>query len=380
MRKLEEYVLRDQKRMRCGYTTGSCAAGAAKAATEMLLSGGELNSVTLPTPKGILLTLDVQESWRDSESVTCAVQKDSGDDPDVTDGILVFATVRRVPEGILVDGGKGVGRVTCLGLACAVGEAAINPTPRRMITEAVREICEKFNYSGGISVVISIPAGEELARRTYNPRLGIMGGISVLGTTGIVEPMSERGLIDSIHVEMDVVKAAGVRCVVITPGNYGSNFTREHTKIDLSRSVKCSNYVGEILDYAALLEFEGALLIGHIGKFVKLAGGIMNTHSHVADARLEILTAHAALHGAGTETVRELMRCVTTDEAIQILDQAGLREQTVASIMKKIQFHIKARVPEKMRVGAIMFSNRYGVLGSTAEVDQLLPLCERCRE
>nr|WP_319487713.1 cobalt-precorrin-5B (C(1))-methyltransferase CbiD [uncultured Caproiciproducens sp.] len=378
MGQLECFVYKNQKKMRCGYTTGSCAAAAAKAAVQMLLCGQRIETVTISTPKGINLELDIINIAFEQGWVSCAVQKDSGDDPDVTNGIFVYAKVQKtVGEQIKVEGGTGVGRVTRAGLACAIGEAAINPVPRRMIEAEVHAICEVCGYHGGISVEIFIPEGEKIAQKTFNPRLGIIGGISVLGTSGIVEPMSEQALIDSIKVEMKMRAAAGVHYLIVTPGNYGETFTQEHLKIGLKNELKCSNFVGETLDSAVELHFSGVLLIGHIGKFVKLAGGIMNTHSHVADARMEILSAHAALNGANKQTVAEIMNCITTDEAISILDREQIREKTMQTIMGKIDFYLKTRVHDSMEIGAIMFSNQYGALGQTKDVDLLLAQCKK---
>ena len=201
-----KYVWKNQKRLRTGYTTGSCAAGAAKAAVQMLLGDEAVRQVRLHTPKGIELYLEVEKPARGLDWVSCAVRKDSGDDPDVTDGVYVYAKAEKTKEpGVRLRGGEGVGIVTRKGLGLAVGEAAINPVPRKMIREAVESVCSSYGYQGGIAVVISIPEGAELAGRTFNPRLGIEGGISVLGTTGIVEPMSEQALIDTIYAQLSLI-------------------------------------------------------------------------------------------------------------------------------------------------------------------------------
>ena len=197
------YVIRGNKKMRFGYTTGSCAAAACKGAVRMLLGREQLASVPLMTPKGILLDLELLDIHREEDTVSCAVKKDAGDDPDTTNGILVYATVsKREEPGILVDGGIGVGRVTKPGLSQKVGEAAINPVPKAMILREAEEACAEFDYEGGLKVIISVPEGAEIGKKTFNPRLGITGGISILGTSGIVEPMSEKALVESIHVEM----------------------------------------------------------------------------------------------------------------------------------------------------------------------------------
>ena len=201
---LEEYfIIKDNKKMRYGYTTGSCAAGAAGAAARMLLGGKPLSYARLMTPRGIELTLTLLDVFLSEEEVSCAIRKDGGDDPDATTGLLVYASVKKCREpGIHIDGGRGVGRVTQKGLEQPVGAAAINKVPRQMIEQEVEKACDEFSYEGGIQVIISIPGGEEVAKKTFNPRLGIEGGLSVLGTSGIVVPMSEDALIASIRTEM----------------------------------------------------------------------------------------------------------------------------------------------------------------------------------
>ena len=253
---------RTRSGLRLGFTTGSCAAAAAKAAAGMLFSGEEIRQVRLMTPKGIELYLDVEEISRSSGSVRCGVRKYSGDDPDVTDGLLVCAEVKKEKAehssqdneiSVRISGGAGVGRVTRPGLEQAVGEAAVNKVPRRMIREAVCEVCKIYGYTGGIHVTLTIPDGEQAAEKTFNPRLGILGGLSILGTTGIVEPMSEKALTDTIYLEMKVLRDNGHSYCFVTPGNYGIDFLKEEMGIDLSLAVKCSNYIGETVDDARLL-------------------------------------------------------------------------------------------------------------------------------
>ncbi|WP_286167037.1 cobalt-precorrin-5B (C(1))-methyltransferase CbiD [Clostridium sp. D33t1_170424_F3] len=374
--KLEEYVYRGQKRLRCGYTTGSCAAAAAKAAAVMLLSEKQVEEVSLMTPKGILLRLTVQDVRIGRGEVSCAIQKDSGDDPDITNGVLVYAHVTRIDQDILVEGGEGVGRVTRAGLKCVVGEAAINPGPRELIIRNVQEVCREYAYPGGMRVRISVPDGVELAKKTFNPRLGIEGGISILGSTGIVEPMSERALIETIRAELTQMKANGAQVAAVVPGNYGETFLHDRLSLPC-RAVQCSNYIGDMLDLAVELQLDGILLVGHIGKLVKLAGGIMNTHSRYADGRMEILAAHAALHGADTSLIARLMDCVATDEALSILDGQALLYPVMDTIMKKISGHMDLRVHGSLQTAAVAFSDAYGVLGQTDRADGLI---QRLRE
>ena len=282
------YTLKDGKKLQFGYTTGTCAAAAAKAATLLLLTGRVPETVHILTPKGIALDLEVLEPRRAEGAASCAIQKYSGDDPDVTNGILVFAKVRARPEpGILIDGGVGVGRVTKPGLKQAIGEAAINPVPREMIRLAAEEALDECGQVTGLSIIISVPEGVEIAQKTFNPRLGIEGGISILGTSGIVEPMSEDALVESIELEIRQKHALGRKRLFITPGNYGADFAKAVCSMDETELVKCSNYIGRTLDIAAAEGFREVLLIGHVGKLVKLSGGIMNTHSREGDGRAE---------------------------------------------------------------------------------------------
>lgn len=368
-----QLVWKNQKQLRTGYTTGSCGAAAAKAAAYMLLSKETIFNVSLMTPKGIRLFLDVECIEAGSDYVSCAVQKDSGDDPDVTDGIYVYAKVSRCKgDKITLDGGEGVGRVTKRGLLQEIGEAAINKVPRTQILEAVEEQRRRFSYSGGLHVLISIPGGRELAEKTFNPRLGIMGGISVLGTSGIVEPMSEKALTETIYLEMKILKENGHDWCYVVPGNYGSDFLTRKLKYDGSLAVKCSNYIGETIDDAVTLGMKGILLIGHVGKLVKLAAGVMNTHSRQADCRMEVLAAHAAMAGAGNKAVRELMCCLTTTEAVDVLKGLGILKPVMDSIMEKIEFHLRNRAGEQLETGAIVFSKEEGILGVTSSAAKLL--------
>ena len=372
---MEEYQFSQGKNLRCGYTTGSCATAAAKAAATMLLTGERVDSVRIDTPKGITLNLEPLEVELAENYVSCAIRKDSGDDPDDTNGILVFAKVERAVEpGVHIEGGVGVGRVTKPGLACAVGGPAINPTPRRMITSEVSSVMEQAGYTDGLVVTISIPEGVEIAKKTFNPRLGIIGGLSVLGTSGIVEPMSEKALIETMYVEMRAQKARGNKDLLVFFGNYGEDFTRDVMQLDLEGAVTCSNFVGELLDYAVYLGFETLLLIGHSGKLVKLAQGVMNTHSKYADCRTELFALQAMFHGASVEVGKEIYGCLTTDEVTKVLKREQLFEPVMEQVTQKIDFYMQHRVHGKIKTAAFMFSNVYGILGKTEHADALIQL------
>ncbi len=369
----KETVIKGQKRLRCGYTTGTCAAAAAKAAAAILFSGKLCREIRLTLPGGDTVMLEPVVLEMLPETAVCGVIKDAGDDPDITNGMMVCARISKT-EGneIIIDGGEGVGRVTREGLDQPVGAAAINSVPREMIRLGLEEMMQTWHYTGGLSVMISIPGGEEKAAKTLNPVLGIEGGLSVLGTTGIVDPMSEQALVDTIAVDMRMHRAMQEQIFIMTPGNYGLDFLQEHYNISREQVIKISNYIGESLDMAVCMGVSGILLAGHIGKMIKIAGGIMNTHSRQADARMEILTAYAAAAGAGTAVLQNIMQAVTTDAGLDILKTAGFLETTMALVTERIRVHLQRRAGDSVEVGVIVFSNRYGLLGQTDNVENML--------
>ena len=357
--------------MKKGFTTGSCGAAAAKAATYMLLSGKEKLNIEIETPAGIMFNADIVDIKRQESQVSCAVIKDGGDDPDVTTGSHVVATVtiESVADTgeaeIVIDGGFGVGRVTLPGLDQPVGNAAINHVPREMIEKEVLQVCKLFDFCGKLSVIISVPEGKELASHTFNPRLGIVGGISILGTTGIVEPMSAKALVDTIRVELSQKKALGFKTAFVTPGNYGLKFMKDNYDYDLDKSVKCSNFIGETVDMVCEMGFETLAITGHIGKLVKVAGGIMNTHSHEADARMEILSSCAIKAGADAELARKILACLNTEEALHYIEDAGLLRATMDIVLERILFYLDFRAQGKIKIECILYSNEFGLLAES---------------
>ena len=382
---IEDYfIIKDNKKLRFGYTTGTCAAAAARAAAQMLLTGKPVQEVSLVTPKGIALKLQVLDAKLSEQEAVCAIRKDAGDDPDVTDGILVYAQVRRYRSGtddsgrlnagerVVIDGGAGVGRITRSGMQRAVGEAAINPVPMKMIRGAVEDVMESLAFPGRLEVIISIPEGVRIAGKTFNPRLGIEGGISVLGTSGIVVPMSESALISSIRLEMEMLVNSGHEYLLITPGNYGETFTKEEMTVDLASSMKCSNFVGETVDMAVNLGVKGILFVAHIGKFIKVAGGIMNTHSRCADSRAELMCAFALRAGADLETARRILDTATTDECLEIMEEKGLRQQAMDLAAQKVHYYLQHRSGGRLRTEAILFSTKFGYLSQTPGAQDML--------
>ncbi len=383
-------VRKNQKVLRRGLTTGTCAAIAAKAAAEKLLMQKTEAAAGVRLPGGERVSQPVFP-WGDTGFYTL---KDAGDDPDVTNGTQICARAFFLPAaetetaarqyftdpdypGIRLYGGAGVGRMTKPGLKEKVGESAINPVPRHMIFEAVFEVLEHADYPGILGIEISVPEGETLAKHTFNPLLGIAGGISILGTTGIVEPMSEQAIVDTIEVLLQQEKRLGAETVLFVPGNYGERYVRESLQLPQEvHTVQCSNFIGEALDLAVSLEFSRVLLIGNIGKLVKLAAGIMNTHSRYADGRWEIFAAHAALLGADHTQLQVLRDCVTTEEMLRHLTDWGMRDKVIDSVFAEMERHVKHRVKE-LPVSIMVYSETYGLLAASAGVDAILDALRR---
>ena len=388
--------------MRYGFTTGSCAAAAAKAAAYMLLTGKVKNEVTIETPKGINYRTAILDITRGENAVSCAVEKDGGDDPDITSGAWIYASVSYLkdlencqeschdiqklpePEGsgggepeIIIEGGPGIGRVTRPGLDQPIGAAAINRVPREMIRKEVLEVCRLTDHRGGLQVEIFVPEGEKLCEHTFNPRLGIVGGISILGTSGIVEPMSSQALLDTIQVELRQRRALGFDYAAVSPGNYGLDFMKKTYGYDLDRSVKCSNFIGKTIDMAAELGFRKMLLTGHIGKLIKVAGGIMNTHSKEADCRMELLAAFSIREQVDASTVCQIFNCVTTEEAVPILVKSGKLRQVMDRIAERICYYMENRVEGRMKADCILFANEYGELAKSKGAEEWFTLLER---
>lgn len=473
---MNEFVFKNQKKLRCGLTTGTCAAACAQAAMLRLLTGQVLSevSVRLPesrkNPENTRVTLAVYPT----EDGGFATRKDAGDDPDVTNGTEIRAYIQvcertsekimssgedhlrssrslghgvkeaagdmrmnpeaaqassdersvSVPAGAFVSadgrlyltGGEGVGRVTKPGLEQAVGQSAINRVPRQMIFDAVQQVLEDFGEEEKLRmdsiaaedgtashemkdktscneenekseqaektcylITISVPAGAELAQRTFNPMLGIEGGISILGTTGIVEPMSEAAIVATIESSIRQVLAMEdgdigrrARRILAVPGNYGQRYVEQQLGLRGVPVVEVSNYIGEAIDLAVSYGATDFLLVGNVGKLVKLAAGIMNTHSRVADGRWEIFAAHLALCGGTRAQVAAMREAKTTEEMLTRLEEMGLRAPVMASIMGEIEAHMAHRIRGQMDFGVIVYSERFGRVGETAGAERLL--------
>ena len=357
--------------LRYGYTTGTCATICAKASCEMLFTREILQNAEILTPKGIAVTMDILHTEITEHSVSCAVKKFSGDDPDITNGMLIYAKYEKIPFGIEITGGIGIGTVTKAGLNQPVEQKAVNSVPRQMITAVVKEICEKYDYHGGIRVTVYAPQGVELAKKTLNEKLGIVGGISIIGTTGIIEPMSNSALVETIRLEENVLRQQGRKSLLLTIGNYSQKFLAESMPDSLRESVMCSNFIGEAIDNAVQLGFANILIVGHIGKLVKLGAGIMNTHSSVADGRMEVLITCGVLCDVPCGVLKQIAQCVTVDGALALLETVGKKEEVCSLLMQRIQHYLNLRVRNAVNIGAILFSDKFGVIGKTDNADAL---------
>ncbi len=309
------------KPMRKGITTGTCAAAAAKAAV-MAWQGGQVAAVEVVSPQGITLVVPIAESRAIAAGGIGWVIKDSGDDPDITNGAKIVAEVILTdqPE-IIIRAGEGVGTVTKPGLAVPVGQPAVNPGPRNMITKAVADCLPPGK---GAIVTISVPDGKALAARTLNPVLGIVGGISIIGTTGIVEPMSEEAFKNSLVPQISVVQALGYDEIVFAPGKIGQDIAINHYGLPAEAVVQTSNFIGHMLENAVKYGMRRVLLFGHLGKIVKVSAGIFHTHNRMADARMETLAAYLAVSGAPQAAIEEVLSATTTEAAMPIIARYNL--------------------------------------------------------
>lgn len=360
------------KSYRKGYTTGSCATAAAKVAALMALRQQVINQVSIVTPSGITLRLNVEQPLICGQQASAAIRKDGGDDVDATHGMLIFAQVALNDSGsITIGGGEGVGTVTRKGIGLPIGSAAINRTPRQTIEQAVREV---IGPERGADIVIFAPEGEERAQKTYNGRLGILGGISIIGTTGIVTPMSEESWKRSLALELEMKRAQGMTSVILVPGNHGERFVQEHMQIDAERVVTMSNFVGYMLQEAQRLGFQRVVLVGHLGKLIKVAAGIFHTHSHIADGRMETLVARLALLGAPHEFLRAVFECSTTEAAMELIEQQGWQavyDDIAQAICERVKQMLRF-APQPFCCDVVLFSFDNVVLGSNRPINEIV--------
>ena len=362
---MDEYLYFRGKKLRYGYTTGSSATAATKAALMYILddSKHDIPEVTIKLPSGNSLTISVNSLEKKENSVLASVIKDGGDDPDVTHGLEIYSKVSlRNDSKINIFGGIGVGKVTKKGLPIAPGNSAINPVPLKMIRETVEEMLpEGF----GADVEISVPKGEETAKKTLNAKLGIIGGISILGTTGIVKPMSEESWKASLAIELKMaLENAGNGEAIFLFGNRGKQYLSDNFDDNTSQAIVISNFVGYMFDRACEFEAKKIYFIGELGKFVKVAGGIFHTHSRVSDAKMEILTANALLVGESTENMKKIMASNTTEEATKYIEKTEVYNLLAEKAKQKCEEYCR-RNGWELEVETLIISAEKEVLGNS---------------
>lgn len=392
------------KQLRSGYTTGTCASAAARAAAVFLLTGNTPPKVRVCLGNGSLAEFAPEyrgffHEWMEEGGSWCRVKKDAGDDPDVTDKVWVYAGVfpisrERFEElcvrgkgyvskdypGIYLNGGPGIGVALKKGLSCPVGHYAINPVPRQVIMKAVASARKETGYKGKLEIRVAVPSGISLADKTFNPKLGIQGGISILGTTGVVEPMSEQALVETIRLDIRIRAAAGEKVLLLTPGNYGEAFLEENMGVALGRAVKCSNFIGDAVEMAVEEGFERLLLAGHVGKLIKVTGGVRNTHSRYGDRRMELmekLAEQVCRDRKDSQKYRlfqEIRGANTTEEAVGRLKAEGLAQEVLTCGAKRVQEQVLLWGRGRLKAQVIMFSSAHQVIGKTGQTERFLQL------
>jgi cobalt-precorrin-5B (C1)-methyltransferase len=347
--------------LRYGITTGASAAAASKAAVLALVSE-PVERVIIPTPIGIRMEVPVKSSRKISDDTAEAVVvKDAGEDIDATNKMEITATIKLTDNGeVVIKSGKGIGKVTKPGLQVPIGEGAINPVPRSMITAAVKEA---LPAGKGVEVTISAPEGETIAKKTLNPKLGIIGGVSILGTTGVVKPLSLEACRRSLVPQIDVALAHGYKRIVFVPGNIGEKIARQQFSVPGDAIVQTGDFMGYMLDKAVEKGVKEIILLGHSGKLVKLAANIFNTHHKVADARNEVIASYAGAVGADTKTINALLQSNTSDQATETLRDVNLLEATYTKIAERVSQRVSDRVENKIKISIVIVSMDGKVLG-----------------
>lgn len=359
------------KQLKGGYTTGACLAAGARAAAMLMQGEDPGDKADITALDGTPLQIPIHSVEMLSDAARVEIVKDAGDDPDITNGTSVFVTFRFltleqlkpvagrsvVYEQILFEAGQGIGHATKPGLSLAVGEPAINPGPRQLVYNSIRDIVG----DKPCMVRVDIPAGRELAAKTLNPVLGIEGGISVIGTTGVLRPMSEEAFKNSLIPQIEVAKAAGFTTQIFVPGKIGERIASSWG-LPEEALVQTSNFIGFMLEAAADRGLEKILLFGHIGKLAKVAAGVFHTHNRVGDARLEVLAAYSASMGMPAEGVRRILQAVTTEEALPVIEEYGLAP-VYEVIAARASYRAERFLFNRLQVGTVLVTLQGKLLG-----------------
>jgi len=360
--KMDKEILVNGKLLKCGFTTGACAQAAAKACALMIKNNKIEEFVEIELPDGSLADFKIEYASFSKTFAKCAVKKYAGDDPDVTDGVYVYVSIQEKKDGkICFVAGEGVGTVIKSGLFLEIGEAAINPVPREYIK---KEIINIFGRKRVFSIEISIPDGELISKKTFNSRIGVEGGLSILGTTGRVKPMSNEALQKTILLEIKQKTYSKPPFICLVLGNYGEKIA-DTLNIPKDRQVMCSNFIGYAVDALKIENIKKVLIIGHIGKISKVSAGIFNTHSHIADARAEVFAAKLLDYGR-VDLALEALRCNTTEQLSSEIIEKG-EKVFFDFLTENIKSRIEQRVLNEVDIEVLTFSFNKGILGFTGE-------------
>lgn len=363
-----------EKKLRNGFTTGAAVAAGALASL-LFLQGEKKDIVEFLAVDKTPLSVPIKNTELTENGAKTEVVKDSGDDPDITNGVSIFTEVRILPkkffygkERIIFKAGEGIGTVTKKGLSVGVGEPAINPGPRELIKNVITPFLGKSNV---IEVTISIPDGEKLAKKTLNPTLGIVGGLSVLGTTGVLRPMSEEAFKNALLPQIDVAKAAGYNAQVFVPGKIGERIAIEN-KIPKEAIIETSNFVGFMLEAARDRNLSAVLLFGHLGKLSKVASGVFYTHNRIADARMETIAAYAAAEGLSKENVKRILDANTTEDALDVLDSEDLTEIVCGKIAQRATKRAERYVFNELKIGTVLVTLKGKILAMDENAKEII--------
>ena len=346
--------------LKSGYTTGACAAAGVKAAI-LYLHGQSIDRAELQALDGTPLFIPIKQIVRDNDTIWAEIIKYSGDDPDITNGSAVWTGFRLLPEqkDIVFRAGEGIGTVTKAGLSVPVGQPAINPGPRQLIKKVIQEL---LGSNIGCEITISIPNGAALAAKTLNPLLGVEGGLSVIGTTGVLRPMSEQAFKDALVPQIDVAKALDCDSLVFVPGKIGLRIARDICGLPEIAIVQTSNFIGFMLEKAVEKKIRQVLLLGHIGKIAKVAAGVFYTHNRIADARLETMAAYAAALAMPVDGIKAILASATTEAACKIIEKYHL-EKVYELIAERASIRSERYVFNKLKIGTLLADLQGNILG-----------------
>lgn len=367
------------KQLKGGYTTGACLAAGAKAGAMIMQGEDPGDRVDIVALDGTPLQIPIASVELLAHGVKVEIIKDAGDDPDITNGTSVFITFSFLTQEqlqpvygqsilykqILFEAGQGIGHATKPGLSLAVGEPAINPGPRQLVYNSIKDIIG----DKACLVRVEIPAGTELATKTLNPVLGIEGGISVIGTTGVLRPMSEEAFKNSLVPQIEVAKAAGFTTQIFVPGKIGERIATSW-RLPTEAMVQTSNFIGFMLEAGADHGLERILLFGHIGKLAKVAAGVFHTHNRVGDARLEVLAAYSAAQGMPAEGVQRILQAVTTEEALPVIEEYGL-QSVYQVIAARASYRAERLLFNRLQVGTVLVTLQGKLLGMDEKAKEI---------